>query len=128
MRSRHPNTEPDKRATGRRYEELAERYLAAHGLERIARNYTCRGGEVDLVMRERDTLVFVEVRYRRSGAYGGAAASVTREKQRRLVRAARHYLLAEVRGNEPLCRFDVVAMEGHPERPEIDWIAGAFSA
>lgn len=79
-------------------------------------------------MRDADTLVFVEVRYRRSRAFGGAAVSVTREKQRRIARAARHYLATKLRGAEPPCRFDVVAIEGDEKAPVIDWIAGAFSA
>ncbi len=109
---------------GEAAEHLAAAYLARHGLLVIARNYRTRFGEIDLIAREGATLVFVEVRQRRSGAFGGAAASITPAKQRRLLRAARHYLGAS-RAAAP-CRFDAVLIEGDP--PEIDWIRNAFGA
>ena len=89
----------------------------------VARNVTCRGGELDLVMRDRDgTLVFVEVRARANGRFGGAVASVGLEKRRRLVRAARYYLAAH--GSASACRFDVVAFEGG----RLVWLRDAFRA
>jgi putative endonuclease len=89
----------------------------------VARGPGARAGEVDLVMRERDgTLVFVEVRARSSAGFGGAAASVTATKQRRLLFAAQHYL--QRLANLPPCRFDVVAVEGG----QIEWIRAAFDA
>ncbi len=90
---------------------------------RVARGPGARAGEVDLIVRDRDgTLVFVEVRARRARAQGGAAASVTAAKQRRIVFAARHFLLRWP--NPPPCRFDVVALEGG----RIEWLPGAFDA
>jgi putative endonuclease len=90
---------------------------------RVARGPSARGGEIDLVMRDRDgTLVFVEVRQRRSGAHGGAAASVTFAKQRRLVLAAQHYLLRLA--SLPPCRFDVLALDGD----QVEWLQAAFEA
>ena len=90
---------------------------------RVARGPSARGGEVDLILRERDgTLVFVEVRARSSGAFGGAGASVTGGKQRRIVLAARHYLMQMA--VPPPCRFDVVAIDGG----RIEWLRGAFDA
>jgi putative endonuclease len=116
------------RATARRRGEAAEalaaRFLAAHGLAIVARNYRTRLGEVDLVAREGEVLVFVEVRLRSWAAYGGAAASVDGRKQRRIVAAARHYL-SRLRA-EPRCRFDVLTIDGPQGTPA--WIRGAFDA
>ncbi|MEQ1684583.1 MAG: YraN family protein [Burkholderiaceae bacterium] len=108
-------------------EALALAHLKRQGLTLVQRNYrvaagpNARGGEVDLILRERDgTLVFVEVRARSSAAFGGAAASVTASKQRRLVFAAQHFLR---RYNVlPPCRFDVVAIDGD----SVQWLRGAF--
>ena len=110
-------------------EDRALRYLQHQGLVLVQRHYRvargpgARAGEVDLVMRDRDgTLVFVEVRARRDPRFGGAAATVTSTKQRRLVFAAQHYLMRLSR--LPPCRFDVVAVEGD----RIEWIRAAFDA
>lgn len=113
----------DKRACGDQFERRAEQYLLGRGLRLEARNYLCRLGEIDLIMRQGDTLVFVEVRYRKNSRFGGAAASVTAAKQQRLRRAASCYLqmkgLNEARQS---CRFDLVAYEGDL----IHWIPNAF--
>ena len=106
--------------------EDKERLVCAHlqrsGLRLLARNHRCRRGEIDLVMREADTLVFVEVRFRASTGYGTAAETVDIHKQRRLAAAAAHYLQRHPR-NLP-CRFDVVAVNGNNQ---IDWIRNAFN-
>ena len=101
-------------------EERAARFLAARGLEIVARNFRARLGELDLVAREGATLVFVEVRYRASGACGGALESITASKRSRIVAAANAYL-AQL-GSQPPCRFDVVLLEGQ----SVDWIPAAF--
>jgi len=110
-------------------EARALAHLQQHGLTLVERNYRVaagpsrRGGEVDLILRERDgTLVFVEVRGRASASHGGAAASVVAAKQRSLVLAARHYLMRFP--TPPPCRFDVVAIEAGA----IDWLRAAFDA
>jgi putative endonuclease len=103
-------------------ESLAAQYLEAQGLTLAARNYRCRFGEIDIVAREGDTLVFVEVRRRRSEAFGGAAESITAAKRLRIIKAARHYL-GRLR-NPPPCRFDAVLIRGEP--PRIEWIRNAF--
>ena len=114
------------KAEGDAAEDRALAHLQAQGLRLMARNYRTPGrggGEIDLVMRDRDgTLVFVEVRKRASSRYGGAAASVSALKQRRIVFAARHYLL-RLR-EPPPCRFDVISMEGRG----IQWMRAAFDA
>ncbi len=100
-------------------EELAARYLAAQGLRVIARNYRCRFGEVDLIAQDGDTLVFVEVRLRRSNRFGGALASITHAKQRKLIATARCYLASLRR--VPQCRFDAIVLDAlDPAR--IEWL------
>ena len=107
-------------------EDQALAHLVGQGLKLLARNYRTPGrggGEIDLVMRETGgTLVFVEVRRRASRAFGGAAASVSHFKQRRIIFAARHYLMRLPQ--QPPCRFDVVSVEGG----QIEWLRGAFDA
>ena len=98
------------RARGRQAEDRALDYLQQQGLSLVVRNYACRFGEIDLVMRERQCLVFVEVRLRRSAHFGGAAASVDHAKQHRLWRTAEHYLMRHAQ--RPACRFDLVAIDG----------------
>ena len=111
-----------KTLLGQRAEAHAERFLEAQGLKRVARNWRCRFGEIDLIMRDQHTLVFVEVRMRSSAHFGGAAASVTAGKQRKLLAAAKLYLgtLSEL----PPCRFDVVALTSNGAAPQ--WIQSAF--
>ncbi|WPL15164.1 hypothetical protein Thiowin_00044 [Thiorhodovibrio winogradskyi] len=110
-------------ARGQGYETLARQYLQTQGLEWIASNHRCRFGEIDLIMRDRQVLAFVEVRYRRSQRFGGAGASVDTRKQRKLIMTARHYLSHHP--TDSACRFDVVAIEG---QEVIHWIKGAFDA
>ncbi len=107
-------------------EDRALAHLTAAGLKLLARNYRTPGrggGEIDLVMRENNgTVVFVEVRKRASRDFGGAAASVSGLKQRRVIFAARHYIMRLPK--EPPCRFDVVGVEAD----RIEWLKGAFDA
>lgn len=121
------------KALGDAAEDQALAHLQRHGLRLVQRNFRTPGrggGEVDLIMREPDgTLVFVEVRQRSSRRQGGAGASVTVHKQRRIVLAARHFLLRL--GAEPPCRFDVVLIQGAQagsEVPTLEWLRGAFDA
>ena len=116
------------RRRGSHFEALAEAWLKQRGLVPVARNYTCRNGEIDLIMNHGQALVFVEVRYRRSSRYGSAAESVGARKQARLIRAARHYLMRHKWATDHACRFDVMALSGDESNPMIDWIEGAFSA
>lgn len=108
-------------------EAQALAYLQAQGLRLLVRNYRTPGrggGEIDLIMQAPDgTVVFVEVRQRASGQHGGAAASVGAVKQRRIIFAARHYLM-RWRGEWPPCRFDVLALEGDA----VEWLQAAFDA
>ena len=117
------------KAVGDGGEDRALAHLLRAGLRLVERNYRVaggprvRGGEIDLVLRDRDgTLVFVEVRTRAARSHGGAAATVSAVKQQRLVRAAHHYLMRFA--SPPPCRFDVVAIEGE----HIEWLHAAFDA
>jgi putative endonuclease len=116
------------RSEGAAWEAVAERRLRAEGLDTLARNWHCRHGELDLVMRERDTVVFVEVRYRGGGRFGGGIESVHAGKQRRLVAAASMFLQSQPALGRLPCRFDVVAIGGRPEEPDWEWLRGAFEA
>ena len=109
--------------SGNRAERLALRFLRQKGLQHITSNFRARCGEIDLIMRDDETVVFVEVRYRANDRYGGAAASVDPRKQRKLIRTAQRWL--QMQNDEPVCRFDVVAI-GASDR--IDWITRAFTA
>lgn len=111
-------------AQGASAEDLALRYLEARGLTLVMRNFRCRAGELDLIMRDGGQLVFVEVRSRRYVRYGAPAESVTRAKQQKLLRAAAFYLQRQ-RLDLP-CRFDVVAILRPDGEPQIEWIQDAF--
>ena len=109
---------------GARAETLAATHLARQGLSVLARNFRVRGGEIDLICRDGRTLVFVEVRLRRNGDFGGAAASITATKRRRLLLAAQHYL---ARQPDAECRFDCVLLDALDTK-NLEWIRNAFSA
>ena len=120
----------DRRAHGAQAEAAARAELEAAGLRTLAANVGYRGGELDLVMlepgRSGDILVFVEVRHRRGGAFGGGCASVDAGKLRRLVRAAQLYLGRHPRLAQLPCRFDVVESEGDAAAPTLRWLKDAF--
>ena len=117
---------PTSKQAGDAAEDAALRYLQDAGLRLVERNYRTPGrggGEIDLIMRAQDgTTVFVEVRKRRNARHGGAAASISVANQRRIVLAARHYLM-RLR-EAPACRFDVVTLENST----IEWLQAAFDA
>jgi putative endonuclease len=124
-----PRRKNDAAATTKQAGDAAEdralAHLLVHGLRLVTRNYRTPhrgGGEIDLVMRDGATLVFVEVRQRASRAFGGAAASVGHAKRQRIVLAARHYLMRLA--DPPPCRFDVVSVEAGG----IEWLRAAFDA
>ena len=103
-------------------EDAAANFLTGRGLRLLERNYRCRFGEIDLIMGDGPTLVFVEVRYRRNHSFGGAIESITHTKREKLLRAARHYMAT--RKEFPACRFDAVLLNGDTE--ELEWIENAF--
>lgn len=107
---------------GNQAEQLAARYLQQQGLSLIQTNYRCRFGEIDLIMREGDELVFVEVRLRGNSAFGGAAESISALKQQKLARAAQHYQIAH---GFSACRFDAVLFD-ELESGRCAWVKNAF--
>jgi putative endonuclease len=124
-----PNSGELRRLRGIAAERLAADYLASRGLELLARNVRCKGGEIDLVCRDGDVLVVVEVRQRRRRDFGGALASVTWCKQRKIIRAARYLLQTSPQWRDRRVRFDVVAVQGLPDRAhEVEWVKDAFRA
>ena len=113
--------------SGAAAEALARQHLEQQGLRLIAQNWRCRLGELDLVMLHADTVVFVEVRYRRHRAWGGAVESVDARKREKLCRAAQHFLQQESRWSKYPCRFDVIAVNADSHTPaRLDWIQNAF--
>lgn len=124
MRQTRNDTTVPATSPGAAAEALVADYLQRQGLRVLMRNFRVRGGEIDLVCREGATLVFVEVRLRRRADYGGAAASITTQKQRRLVLAARHYL---ARHGEQPARFDCVLLDALSEGA-LTWLRDAFTA
>ncbi|HSB69988.1 MAG TPA: YraN family protein [Candidatus Methylomirabilis sp.] len=119
-------TDP-RRALGRLGEEAARVHLERRGVRIVAANFTCPAGEIDLVGRKRGTLIFVEVKTRKSAAFGPPHLAVHQRKQRQIVRAAEWYL-AEQHLADVACRFDVVAVTFSEDEgaPRIDWVQDAF--
>lgn len=118
----------ERRRRGDAVESAAREFLLRAGLRAVAANASYRQGELDLVMFDGETLVFVEVRYRGSSAYGGGAASIDAGKRRRLVRAAQAFLACHRGYADCPCRFDVVEAGGDPQAPTLHWLKDAFRA
>jgi putative endonuclease len=117
---------------GRAAEDCACRYLQQRGLKLLERNYHCRLGEIDLIMHDAGTTVFVEVRYRKSAKFGSGAESIDARKQRKLFASATHYLQKNKQAANQPCRFDVISLTPgalHGNNPnDIQWISNAFDA
>jgi putative endonuclease len=122
--ARHSQTSTRER--GQTAETLARDYLQQHGLQLVTRNYHCKMGELDLIMRDAEYLVFVEVRSRRASQHGTPLDTITVNKQRRLVRAAEHYL--QHHRIDQACRFDVVGITYHADQVQINWVPNAIQA
>ena len=118
----------NKRQFGSEFEAFASQQLKLLGCKIIETNYLCKVGEIDIIARDKDNLVFVEVRYRKQKTYGGAVASVDLKKQKKLIKAASFYLQNNNLTNKVSCRFDVFAVEGSLDKPTYNWIKAAFDA
>lgn len=116
----------DRNQIGMDAERNAETFLQKNGLKLITRNFRSRFGEIDLIMFDRNTLVFIEVRCRKSRDYGGAAASVTRRKQLRIIKTAQWFLAQNSRYHKHDCRFDIIAFEDDATQQKPLWYKGAF--
>jgi putative endonuclease len=117
-----------KKDTGNHAEAAACDYLQRQGLTLVERNYLCKRGEIDLIMRDGQDTVFVEVRYRRSARFGSSAESVDWRKQAKLLATAEHYLQQHPKAAQSACRFDVVALTTENTQQKIHWITDAFQA
>lgn len=117
------------RYIGKKNETIAKDYLIQQGLTLISENYCCRKGEIDLIMQDKDQVVFVEVKFRKSAQYGSGFEVVTPAKQKKIIYAAQHYLHRYNLTETHSCRFDVISI--HPEKstqsPVIEWLTNAFS-
>lgn len=105
-------------------EQTAAHFLQQQGLRLIQANYRCRFGEIDLILKDGDTLVFTEVRMRRSKTFGGAAASIDLRKQAKIIHTAQHYLSSLP--STPSCRFDAILMTSPEGASGIEWVKNAF--
>lgn len=110
---------------GQKQEVQACDYLIAHGLQLITQNYRCKLGEIDIIMQDKDTLVFIEVRHRKQNDYVSGIESINISKQRKIIKAAKYYLLTHKLTNKFSCRFDVVISE-HIDKQQFLWIKDAF--
>ena len=120
---------PDRsrQQSGKDAERHALEHLQQQGLRLLAQNWLCKRGELDLVMLDGDTVVFVEVRYRKYAQWGGALASIDARKRQKLILAAQFFLLSEQRWADAPCRFDVVAIQSTPHgTADLHWLRNAF--
>jgi putative endonuclease len=112
---------------GQQAEQQACQYLQKHGLKLVQQNYRCPTGEIDLIMKDKDMLIFVEVRYRKHTQFGSGAETVNNQKQKKLISAALHYLQRHANSKQA-CRFDVVSMANESHTEDLQWIQDAFQA
>lgn len=120
------NKEVNTQTIGRNGEKLAEIYLLDQGMHTLMRNFTSRYGEIDLVMKDKNTIVFVEVRLRKSNHFGTALETVTAAKQRKLRLSAQYYNLKYKVPHQLQQRFDVIGITPTNHAPEINWVSNAF--
>lgn len=121
----HDNMRTDKQVVGDHAEHLAIAKIEGAGLRVLERNYRVRGGEIDCIAIDGETLVFVEVRYRKNQRFGGAAASIDQRKQQRIIHAAQVYLLKHPRHANRPCRFDCILLDAL-NADTMEWIKDAF--
>lgn len=122
----NPNTPQTARTRGAAIERLAAQWLQQHGLTLVTSNHHVKGGELDLVMKDQDILVFIEVKHRTTTRYGHPLETVTAQKRHRLIRAAKLYIARHAVSSP--CRFDILAITGTPPALEFQWEKAAFDA
>jgi len=116
----------NSRLSGAAWEKIAENYLCTHGLKLLQRNYASRFGEIDLIMEDEKTVVFVEVKFRNSNQHGSGADAVTLQKQDKISRTAGWFLANNPHRAEQFCRFDVISIDPGKNDHGINWITNAF--
>jgi len=114
------------RSVGDALEAATEAHLVTQGLRPLARQVRFRLGEIDLIMLDRDVLVFIEVRYRATSGFGDGLDSITAAKRGKLIRAAKLFLQSQPRYANAPCRFDVVSVSGASTAPQFEWLRDAF--
>jgi putative endonuclease len=112
-----------KQQTGQRAEIAACQYLQSQGLRLVEKNYSCKQGEIDLIMKDDEALIFIEVRYRKSADFGSSLDTITASKQRRIIRSAQHYLQQHHLDDQIDCRLDAIGLDASDQ---IIWIKDAF--
>jgi putative endonuclease len=118
-----------KQQTGQQAEKAACGFLRSQGMTLLVKNYFCPQGEIDLIMADNNTIVFVEVRYRRNTRYGTGAETVNKNKQSKLLATAAHYLQKNPKAAKKPCRFDVISLTANnSDGQKLDWIPDAFQA
>jgi putative endonuclease len=110
---------------GKETELIAQQFLMREGLVLVTKNFRCRGGEIDLIMEDKTSLIFIEVRFRRRATFGSAIESVTQQKQARIIHTAQIFLQQHPKSYHNY-RFDVIAITPSGEKNEIQWIRDAF--
>lgn len=115
---------------GLHYENQAKEFLLQHGLSLLEQNYHCRFGEIDLIMLHQEIVCFIEVKYRNSLKFGGAASAISTQKQKKIVKTALVFISQNRRYNQHSMRFDALLMQqqGNTQSPDIEWIQNAFYA
>lgn len=117
------------RTKGFEIETYVSEYLLKQGIEILVRNFSCKMGEIDIICAHSETVVFIEVRYRKNTFYGSAVESVNYTKQQKLIRTARYYLMHHSPGKPlPPCRFDIIGISPKNNQLEIEWIQDAFQS
>lgn len=118
---------PTTHKVGQQTEAFAKEHLVKHGLSFIDQNVHCRHGEIDLIMKDGESFVFVEVKYRKNNQYGGAISAVPYSKQKKIKHCVAFFLhKSNLNEYNTPCRFDVIALEGDISHPEITWLKNAF--
>jgi putative endonuclease len=123
-----PNATCPANLSGSYYEQLAERFLVRKGLKLLCRNYQCRHGEIDLIMRNKNTLIFIEVRFRVNTGYGSPLQTVGLAKQRKIWNTAKLFLCEKGLYDKVHCRFDVIGIDISEGKPRCLWVVNAFSS
>lgn len=118
----------NSRSIGKEMELLACRYLQRQGLKLIVQNFSCRLGEIDLIMLDKSQLVFIEVRFRKNHHFGTPLETINFMKQQKLIKTAMFYLQKNQQAADAACRFDVIAISSHGESPQVEWVKNAFES